>query len=93
MEVNGQLYTPGRWLATGKIRKHLGIYCTGPLCAARVSFLRQLKGHTCCSPERAALSWESPEPLELKRSPLLVKEESSGEKWQTEFCLSVSTST
>jgi hypothetical protein len=25
-----------RWLATGKTRKHLGLYYTGPLCAARV---------------------------------------------------------
>jgi hypothetical protein len=77
------------WLATGKIRKHLGLYYTGPLCAARVNFLHQLQGHPCCSHECAALSWESPEPLELEQSPLLAKEESSGEKWPTEFCLPI----
>jgi hypothetical protein len=37
-------------------------------------------------PERATPSRESPEPLKLERSPLLAKEESSGEKWPTEFC-------
>jgi hypothetical protein len=30
---------------------------------------------------------QSHEPLELERSPLLAKEESSGEKWPTEFRL------
>jgi hypothetical protein len=41
------------WLATGKTRKHLGLYYTGPLCAARVSIFRQLQGHPFCSPERS----------------------------------------
>jgi hypothetical protein len=41
------------WLATGKTRKHLGLYYTGPLCAACFSFLHQLQGHPCCSPKHS----------------------------------------
>jgi hypothetical protein len=39
-------------------------------------------------PERSG-PLQSHGPLELEWSPLLAKEESSGEKWPTEFCLSI----
>jgi hypothetical protein len=57
------------WLANGKTRKHLGLYYTGPLCAARVSFLRQLQGHPCCSPERGGPLMGEPRTARARAEP------------------------
>jgi hypothetical protein len=45
-------------LRPGRTSKHVGLYCTGPLCAASFSSLHQLQGHPCCiSVEHEPRAW------------------------------------